>query len=236
MSNLKSKLKTYNDITRFGDIARRYFVNNFYDGALTILGILLGLFVVVLQPETPIIKSSFVILPGISTAISMFISGISGSYLSERAEQKKNHDELKKAMAIIEKIDIKDEDLIKEEEELKKAMLKPIILKKKPTKSNKEKKNIRSIRAKAERFAGVIVALVNGGAPFLGGLIPLIPFLFVASASIITFITSFIIIFACIIFLGVYLGIVSKESIIKNIIQMLAAFLITIVVVILFLG
>jgi len=166
----------------------------------------------------------------------MLISGISGSYLSERAEQKKNHDELIRAMAIIDKIDIKDEDLKKEEEEIKKAMLKPIKLKTDPAMNKKEKKNVRSIRAKAERFAGVIVALVNGGAPFLGGLIPLIPFLFVPTANIITFVMAFIIIFACIIFLGVFLGIVSKESIIKNIIQMLAAFLLTIIVVIIFLG
>ena len=236
MSNLKNKIKTYNDITHFGDIARRYFINNFYDGALTILGILLGLFVVVLNPASPTIDSNLIILPGVSTAISMLISGISGSYLSERAEQKKNHDELIRAMAIIEKIDIIDEDLKKEEEEIKKAMLKPIKLKKKPPMNKKEKKNIRSIRAKAERFAGIIVALVNGGAPFLGGLIPLIPFLFVTSANITIFLISFIIIFACIIFLGVFLGIVSKESIVKNIIQMLAAFILTIVVVILFLG
>ncbi|MFX1239415.1 MAG: VIT1/CCC1 transporter family protein [Promethearchaeota archaeon] len=203
---------------------------------LTILGILLGLFVVVLHPATPKILSSYVLLPGISTAISMFISGISGSYLSERAEQKKSHDELNKAMAIVDKADAEDDDLKKQEEELKKAMLKPVSLKKHHIKSKKKKKNIKSIRSKAERFAGIIVALVNGGAPFLGGLIPLLPFVFVMEANVITFVISFIIIFICIILLGVFLGLVSKESIIKKIIQMLAAFLLTIVMVVIFLG
>lgn len=42
MSKIKSKIKIYNDITNFSEIARRYFINNFYDGALTILGIVLG--------------------------------------------------------------------------------------------------------------------------------------------------------------------------------------------------
>ncbi len=71
----------------------------------------------------------------------MFISGISGSYLSERAEQKKNRDELNRAMAIIEKIDIEDEELKKEEEDqIKKAMLNIIRIKRNPIEEGKKKK------------------------------------------------------------------------------------------------
>ena len=236
MSNLKSKLKTYNEIANFSEIARRYFINNFYDGALTILGILLGFFVVVLKdPSQPSVESSYIILPGIGTAISMLISGISGSYLSERAEQKKIHADLDKAMAKIDEEDFKKEvDIKKEEEELKKAMLKSVKLDRN-TKAKKKKK-LKTIYNKAESFANKVVASVNGGAPFLGGIIPLIPFLLVTKANIFTFFFSFLIIFICIVFLGIYLGKISKESIYKNIFQMLFAFILTMLIVTLFLG
>ncbi len=96
-------LKIYNEITHFGLIARRYFVNNFNDGMLTILGILLGFFMfIIYNSEITSIESIFVIFPSIGTSISMFISGVSGSYLSERAEQRKEKRELHKAMVILE--------------------------------------------------------------------------------------------------------------------------------------
>ncbi|NHJ24414.1 MAG: hypothetical protein EAX89_07565 [Candidatus Lokiarchaeota archaeon] len=82
----------------------------------------------------------------------------------------------------------------------------------------------------------MIVAIVNGGSPFLGGIVPLIPFLFVSSANLLIFISSFIIVLMFIIMLGTFLGLVSRESIIKNIVQMIFAFLITILISIFFLG
>ncbi|MFX1273922.1 MAG: hypothetical protein ACFFAT_02660 [Promethearchaeota archaeon] len=151
MSKIRKTIKTYNEITNFSKIARRYFINNFYDGALTILGILLGFFVVVLHPANPTIDSALVILPGISTAISMFISGISGSYLSERAEQKKSQDELNKAMVITEIAKVEEEDVKKKEEELKKAMLKPVNLKK-MTHIGKKKKKCKIYSSKSRTF------------------------------------------------------------------------------------
>ena len=119
------KLKTYNDITGYLEIVRRYFVNNFYDGMLTSLGILLGFFVILLNNPNEPIPSTFVVLTGIATSISMLISGISGSYLSERAEIKKDEKELELAMGIVEE----DESLLEEEdrkEEIQKAMLIPV--------------------------------------------------------------------------------------------------------------
>jgi len=94
------EIKTYAKITNLWAIARRYFVNNFYDGMLTVLGILLGFFVLILKGDQGSIESSFVIFTGLGTSISMFISGLSGSYLSEKAEQKKRNVELKRAMVI----------------------------------------------------------------------------------------------------------------------------------------
>jgi len=72
------KLKMYNEITGYMEIARRYFIINFYDGVLTILGILLGFFVILLNNPNAPIPSSFVILTGLATSISMLISGFYG--------------------------------------------------------------------------------------------------------------------------------------------------------------
>ena len=233
------RLKTYNEITGYLEIARRYFVNNSYDGMLTSLGILLGFFVILLNNPNEPIPSTFVVLTGLATSISMLISGISGSYLSERAEIKKDEKELERAMGIIEE----DDSQLKEEDsqvEIQKAMLIPVnksdyaVKKKKIFKSKKEKKKVKTLYEKAENFSVIFVSITNGLSPFLGGLIPIIPFLFVKEAILYCFIISFIIIFICIILLGVFLGMVSEESILKNILQMLIAFTLTIIVIILF--
>ncbi len=236
MSKIISKIKIYNDITNFSEIARRYFINNFYDGALTILGIILGFLVVILKNSNNI-PSIYIILPGLGTSISMLVSGLSGSYLSEKAEQKKKKAEMAMAMGITgepDEINI-EVDIITQEEELKKAMLKTVHLDKK-FKKVKKKKKIKTLHDKAESFAGIFVAFINGVAPFLGGLIPLIPYFFVPNANLITFFISFIIIFMCIIILGIYIGYISKESTIIHILKMLFAFTITIIIVLLVLG
>jgi VIT1/CCC1 family predicted Fe2+/Mn2+ transporter len=239
MSTLLKKIKTYNKITNFVKIARRYFINNFYDGALTVLGIILGFFVIIFKnPENATISSTYIILPSVGTAISMFISGVSGSYLSEKAERKRIRAELNRAMAIVEnqEEDKEDFDTDSQKRDFAKAMLKEVDLDQIPTVIGKKKKKIKSLYEKAETFTATLVAIVNGGAPFLGGVIPIIPFLFVEEAGIISFIISFIIIFICIVVLGIYLGCISQESIIKNIIQMLIAFILTMTIVLFFLS
>ncbi|MHA1272651.1 MAG: VIT1/CCC1 transporter family protein [Promethearchaeota archaeon] len=236
------KLKTYNEITEYGKIARRYFVNNFYDGMLTILGILMGFFVILLKdPSESTIDSTFVILTGFGTAISMLISGISGSYLSERAEQKKDKKELDKAMGIFKEPIVSELSATAEQKAIERAMVTPIKNKiRKPLSSIRDKlskeKKTRTLYEKAERFTGIIVSLVNGFSPFIGGVVPIIPFLFVAKAGISIFIISFIIILVCIILLGMFLGYVSQESILKNILQMSLAFFLTVIITVIFLG
>ena len=100
----------------------------------------------------------------------------------------------------------------------------------------KKKKEIKTLQEKAEKFASIIVSLINGGSPFFGGILPLIPFLCVSSANLSIFIISFFIILWSIILLGVFLGVVSKESIGKNILQMTFAFFITLLISIFLLG
>ncbi len=234
------KVRIYAKITNLWPIARRYFVNNFYDGMLTVLGILLGFFVIILKEGDPTVSSHLVILTGVGSSISMLISGLTGSYLSEKAEQKKIEEDLKKAMVL----DVIEEELAKEEDsddiqEIEKAMLIKInknVNSKPKIRLRKRRKKIKTLQHKAENFASIVVSCVNGGSPFLGGLIPLIPFFIVTDANLLIFIISFLIILICIILLGVFLGVVSKESIIKNILQMTFAFFITVLISIFLLG
>jgi len=207
---------------------------------LTVLGILLGFFILILKEGDPTVSSHLVILTGVGSSISMFISGLTGSYLSEKAEQKKIEEDLKKAMVL----DVIEEELAKEEDsedikEIEKAMLIKInknLNSKSKIRLRKRKKKIKTLQHKAENFASVVVSCVNGGSPFLGGLIPLIPFFIVTDANLLVFLISFLIILICIVLLGVFLGVVSKESIIKNIIQMTFAFFITVLISIFLLG
>ncbi len=237
------KFKTYAKITDFGSIARRYFVNNFYDGMLTILGILLGFFILIFKDGQQTVDSHIVILTGFATSISMFMSGLSGSYISEKAEQKRLKTELDKAMVIIKEERKKEEgDELLEDEEIEKAMLtihfndknnnKKLNLKK----SNNKRRKAKTLQEKAERFASIIVSLVNGCAPLLGGIVPLIPFFFTIKAGFNFFIFSFLIIFVCIVLLGIFVGFISRESLWKNVLEMLVAFGLTITVSILLLN
>ncbi len=67
----------------FDDIARRAFVNNAFDGALTLLGILMGNVILgEIRPQT-------VISTGLSACLAMGVSGSFGRYFSERAESKR---------------------------------------------------------------------------------------------------------------------------------------------------
>ncbi|MHA1104532.1 MAG: VIT1/CCC1 transporter family protein [Promethearchaeota archaeon] len=229
------KFKTYAKITNLWAIARRYFVNNFYDGMLTVLGILLGFFVLILESETHTISSRLVLFTCLGSSISMFISGSTSSYLSEKAEQRKLKVELYKAM-IMHDLEDKEEELTIEE--IEKAMLMGLKKNKKTQNENKasDKKKKKNILERAESFTIIIVAFVNGVSPFLGGLMALIPFILVPVAELTTFIYSFIIILVCIIMLGTFLGVVSKESIIKNILHMLLAFGLTMIILILIFG
>jgi predicted membrane protein (TIGR00267 family) len=233
------KFRTYAKITNLWPIVRRYFVNNFYDGMLTVLGILLGFFIIIFQSETHAINSRLVIFTGLGTSISMFLSGLTGSYLSEKAERRKLKDELNKAMIIDE---LKDENLTAKSttQDIEKAMLMKIDKKRKQIERDYDDDNLKrkgkTILERAEFATSIVVAFVNGLSPFLGGFISLIPFFFLPVAGFLTFLTSFIIILISIILLGIFLGLVSKESIIKNILQMLLAFGLTIGISILVLG
>lgn len=81
------------DLSRYHFIGRRYFIVNGFDGALTMLGILLG-FYQVGNTTIPMITGAC-----LGAAIALGVSGFSSAYISESAERQKELKELESAMA-----------------------------------------------------------------------------------------------------------------------------------------
>ncbi|MBN1544219.1 VIT1/CCC1 transporter family protein [Candidatus Woesearchaeota archaeon] len=81
---MKNRLKGYLKILVEHEIVRRYVIINSFDGALTILGIVIAEFFSAIQDP------KLVILPGLGAAVAMCISGIWGAYSAERAEVRKS--------------------------------------------------------------------------------------------------------------------------------------------------
>jgi predicted membrane protein (TIGR00267 family) len=83
-------IKEYSKISNAGQIARRAFANNSFDGVLTMIGVVMGNFVVgVKDPKV-------VLVTGLSTALAIGISGGWGAYLTESAERRHEMDELER--------------------------------------------------------------------------------------------------------------------------------------------
>ena len=79
-------------ITRTQGIARRYFVVNGFDGALTMLGLILGFLI-----SSPT-SLDIIINACLGAAIALGMSGISSAYISEAAERKHDLGKLEEAM------------------------------------------------------------------------------------------------------------------------------------------
>jgi predicted membrane protein (TIGR00267 family) len=79
-------------IIREEDIARRYFVMNSFDGALTILGIIVALYL------SSITETRIIIVSCIGAAVAMGVSGFWGAYSAEYAERRKKFLELEMHM------------------------------------------------------------------------------------------------------------------------------------------
>ncbi len=203
------KWKQYGKISDLGIIARRKFFNNCFDGALTCAGIISASFVTFLPFFLLGIPADFttrtVYITGVATTFAIGISGLWGAFLSEESERKKKMIDLRKDMVILE-----EEAERIENEEIQKAMvasinLKYLELKKKEAKSTDEK----SLIQHAEDFATIIASLVDGLAPAVGSLLPLIPFFIGLELTIIHYIFSYVILVALLVYLGVFLGNIS---------------------------
>jgi predicted membrane protein (TIGR00267 family) len=124
------KLQLLIRISRSKQIARRYFVVNGFDGALTMLGLLTGFYVAGTTDMQTVLNAC------VGAAVALGVSGISSAYISESAEKKQELEKLEQAMIA----DLGD-----------------------------------TAHGEAARLMPLVVALVNGMAPFLIAIIIISP-------------------------------------------------------------
>ena len=79
-------------ISQAHGIARRYFVTNGFDGALTMLGLTIGFY------TSGEVSIAIVISACVGAAIALTMSGLTSAYVSESAEKKKELHELEQAL------------------------------------------------------------------------------------------------------------------------------------------
>ena len=87
-----SQLRFLVQLGRAEHIARRYFVTNGFDGALTMLGLTMG-FYAGGGVATPVVISAC-----LGAAIALGVSGMTSAYMSEAAEREKELRELERAL------------------------------------------------------------------------------------------------------------------------------------------
>ncbi|HEX9906995.1 MAG TPA: VIT1/CCC1 transporter family protein [Thermoplasmata archaeon] len=91
------KIKFHFDLTESGTIARRYFVIGAFDGALTILGVILGAYVVEGHAH-PELARDLIMAAGLAGGVALAVSSTVGAYEAERVEHHIDHQNLEKAM------------------------------------------------------------------------------------------------------------------------------------------
>jgi predicted membrane protein (TIGR00267 family) len=85
------KLRHYHEVADVGEIARRYFAMNAFDGVLTAVGVLAGAYI------GGVDSARAVITVVVTTAVGMGVSGFYGSYMVERAERDRDMRELEES-------------------------------------------------------------------------------------------------------------------------------------------
>ena len=79
-------------LTRADNIARRYFVTNGFDGALTMLGLIIGFY------SSNSVAPEVILSACLGAAVALTVSGLVSAYVSESAERKKALGELEQAL------------------------------------------------------------------------------------------------------------------------------------------
>jgi len=197
--------KQYGKLSDLGEISRRKFFNNCFDGALTCAGIVSGIFIIFLSPNSFQFTPQNVLITGFATTLAIGISGLWGAFLSEEAERKKKVSDMKKDMAIVEETAEEDDQ-------------------------NNNSNNHKTILEKAERFATIVASLVDGGAPAVGSTLPLIPFFFGASLTIGHFIFSYVILAGLLVYLGIFLGNISGGGKLRYALHLVTAGVVTLLI------
>ena len=91
------KLRFHFELTKSGAIARRYFVIGAFDGALTILGVILGAYVAEASAD-PELAKRLILGAGVAGGVALAVSSAVGAYEAERVEHMLSHRHLEKAM------------------------------------------------------------------------------------------------------------------------------------------
>ena len=86
--SLVRHIHEYDEIASIGEIARRYFAMNAFDGVLTIIGVLMG------NLTAGVRDARIVVTTGLATCVAMGVSGFWGAYLTESAERRRDLSEL----------------------------------------------------------------------------------------------------------------------------------------------
>ncbi|TRO46639.1 hypothetical protein E2P47_05795 [Candidatus Bathyarchaeota archaeon] len=92
LRSLKNRIKLAIEISNIGPIARRYFVIGAFDGALTILGIIVGAYTV------NELSKELVLAAGVAAGIALGVSSAVGAFEAERVESALRHLDLERAM------------------------------------------------------------------------------------------------------------------------------------------
>jgi predicted membrane protein (TIGR00267 family) len=91
LKNLSRKVKVYLHITKASGIARRYFIMNGFDGAMTIFGIVLGSWM------ASVTKPEVILLAGFGACLAMGVSGFFGAFMAEKAERERHLKDMEEA-------------------------------------------------------------------------------------------------------------------------------------------
>ena len=192
--SLISQVRLLLRITHTHDIVRRYFVVNGFDGALTMLGLIIGFLV-----SGPV-DTGLIINACLGAAIALGMSGLSSAYISEFAERKLALLKLEEAMGS----DLQE-----------------------------------SVHGEAARWMPLLIALVNGLAPFVISLLILIP-LWLSNAGVglpvPPLYASILVALLLVFLLGVFLGRIAGISWLRSGIQTLLVAMLTATLIYLFTG
>jgi len=174
------QFREYSRLAGIGEIARRYFAMNAFDGVLTIIGVLMGNYTAGVQSPAVVVST------GLATCVAMGVSGLWGAYLTESAERKRGLDELAGHTLT----DLSETRI-----------------------------------GRAARLAVIIVAVVDGLAPFAAALVVLLPFFLsrllgdIATSYFLSLGLALATLFA----LGAFLGRVAKTNLLISGVKMIGA-------------
>ncbi|HUW43168.1 MAG TPA: VIT1/CCC1 transporter family protein [Thermoplasmata archaeon] len=90
--SIRSRIKMAVEMHDLLPIARRYFVIGAFDGALTIMGVILGAY------AAGALTKNLVLVAGSATGIALAVSSAVGAYEAERIEFAIHHKEIERAM------------------------------------------------------------------------------------------------------------------------------------------